>query len=332
MNRILVTGATGFIGTNLVRRLVELGNDVTILTRKNSDCSCFSNLNIKKIVGDILDIESVKSATKDCEFVYHLAALISFNRRDFNDLFNINVIGTKNVINSSLEFSIKKFVYISACAVFGVSDNKNKKLNEETVYNLTKNDAYAYTKKLAEQEVIKGAEKGLNAVIVNSATVYGKGDKHLNSGFVIKLIYSNKFLIVPPGGTSVVSIDDVVDGCILAMEKGIKGEKYILSNEMMEFTELYRIIANCLGKKIYISKLPEFLYYPSIIAVEILEKILELTGKSLLQITPEMIKSTFGFKYYDSYKAKEKLGWRPKVSFPIAVKQALDYYLKNKLI
>lgn len=332
MNRILVTGATGFIGVNLVRKLVGLGNDVTILVRKNSDCSCFSDLNIKRAVGDLLDIESVKIAMKNCELVYHLAAFISFNRKDFNDLFNINVTGTKNVVNSALEFSIRKFVYTSACAVFGVSDNKNKKLNEETVYSPTKNDVYAYTKKLAEQEVIKGYEKGLNVVIVNPATVYGMGDKHLNSGFVIKLIYSNKFLIVPYGGTSVVSVDDVVDGHILAMEKGIKGEKYILSNEMMEFTELYRTIADCLGKKMYMCKLPEFLYHPSIIAGEILEKILELTGKSLLQITPEMIKSTFGFKYYDSSKAKEKLGWKPKVSFPVAVKQALDYYLKNKLI
>lgn len=332
MNRVLVTGATGFIGTNLVRKLAESGNDVTILIRKNSDCSCFSNLNIKKVVGDILDIKSIKEAMKDCELVYHLASFISFNRKDFNDLFNINVIGTKNVIDSSLEFSIKKLVYTSACAVFGVSNDKNKRLNEETIFNPTKNDAYAYTKKLAEQEVIKGVEKGLNAVIVNPATVYGKEDKHLNSGFVIKLIYSNKFFIVPPGGTSVVSVDDVVDGHILAMEKGVKGERYILSNEMMEFTRLYKTIANCLCKKIYISKLPEFFYYPSILAVKFLEKILELTGKGLLQITPEMIKSTFYFKYYDSSKAKEKLGWKPKVSFPVAVKQAFDYYLKNKLI
>lgn len=330
--KILVTGATGFIGVNLVKKLTESGNDVVILVRKNSDCSIFSNLNIKKITGDILDKESIKNAMKGCSSVYHLAAFISFNKNDYDDLFNVNVTGTKNIVESSLEFSIQKLVYVSACAVFGVSDNKNKLLNEKTIYNPTKNDVYAYTKKKAEEEILKGCSKGLNAIIVNPATVYGKGDKHLNSGFIIKQIYSNKFLIAPPGGTSVVSIDDVVDGIILAIEKGKNAERYILANEMMEFTKLYRIIADSISKKRHIYKLPRFLYYPSIIIAEFLEKILKLTGKSLLQISPDLIKSTFGFKYYDSSKAREKLCWKPKVNFSIAIKQAFDYYIENKLL
>ena len=113
-----------------------------------------------------------------------------FSRYCYDELYKVNVEGTQNVLESASELEIKRFVHISACAVLGYSKNKNTVLDENSESDISKENSYAYTKKAAEEKVKKFCEKGLNAVLANLSTVYGEGDIHLNSGSIIKTIYS----------------------------------------------------------------------------------------------------------------------------------------------
>lgn len=334
-DKIFVTGATGFVGSNLVKRLADNGNEVTILARQKSDHPFLSDLNVKKIIGDITNIESVKKGMEGCDFVYHVAAFISFNKYDFDKLYSVNVLGTKNVVIAALESDVKKLVYTSAGATIGISENKNILLDENSSDSyMDNNDVYAQTKKLAEAEVLEACKKGLNAVIVNPATVYGQGDKSLNSGSgsIIKDIYYNRVKMAPPGGTSVVSIDDVVEGHLLAMEKGKSGERYILSNKNLEYIDLFNMIATVVEAKKIKIKIPYIFHYPAFLSALLLEKSLNLFNKRSWLLTPQIVSSTFRFKYFKSIKARTELGWTPAVDFKTAVKKAFDYYKSEKLI
>jgi dihydroflavonol-4-reductase len=332
MTEIFVTGATGFIGSNLVRRLVDEGNEVTALLRKGSDHPYLSDLDIKMVGGDITDFKSVKRGMNGCAHVYHLAAAISFSKYDFDRLYNVNVIGTRNVMNAAIEAGVERLIHTSACAAIGVSDNGDVILNENSKTEIPLDNVYGYTKRLAEDEVLNACKKGLNGVIVNPCTVYGQGDRKLNSGFLIKNIYHNRFQIAPPGGTSVVSADDVVTGHLLAMERGVVGDRYILSERNMEYIDIFNRIASIVNGRRIRHKLPSFFYYPSVLFAISLECGLDLINKRSWLITPQIVSELFKFKYFSSEKAKKELKWKPEVNFETAIRKAFNYYKEKNLI
>lgn len=330
-HKIFVTGATGFIGSNLVKRLVNNENEVTILVRPDSEHPLISSLNIKEVTGDITDVESIKKGMQNCDYVYHVAAFISFNKYDYDKLYPINVLGTRNVVDAALELGIQKLVHTSATATIGISKSKNILLDESSSC-ICENDVYAQTKRLAELEVLQACKKGLNAVIVNPSTVYGQGDRSLNSGMIIKNIYNSRVKVAPPGGTSVVSVDDVVEGHILAMEKGKSGERYILSDENLEYIDLFNRIARAINAKEVKIKIPLALHYPAFLSALIMEKGLNLLNIRPWLLTPQIISSAFKYRYFSSAKARKELGWKPEVNFETAVKNALEFYRSENFL
>ncbi len=246
--KVFITGGTGFIGSNLIRSLVKEGEDVVILSRKNSSHPLLEGIAVEKKMGDITNPKSLSDGMQECDKVYHLCASISFNQSDYDRLYQINVEGTKNILKASIKAGVEKFVHVSACATIGISDDPLIILDEDSKYDVRDfSNPYAQTKRFAELEVLKAVDEGLDAVILNPATVYGRGDKTLNSGILIKNIASNRIFFAPSGGTSWISVDDVVEGLILGMEKGNAGERYILSNESILYSELFNRIAMAVG-------------------------------------------------------------------------------------
>lgn len=324
--KIFVTGATGFLGSNLTKRLVQEGDEVKILIHKKELHPLLLGLGMREVRGDINDFSLLEEAMSGCDFVYHCAAFVSFSQRDYDKLFAVNVEGTKNVVNAALECGVKKLVYTSACAVFGITKNPTL-LDESSFLEVNNGNPYAYSKRLAEKEILKACEKGLDAVIVNPSTIYGQGDTTLNSGLLIKLIYQNRLKFAPPGGTSVVSVDDVVEGHLLAMEKGKKGERYILSNEKFTYFDLFNVIAEVVGTKRIRFKVPSFSFYPAILSAKIMEK-----WFSSPLINLQILKELSHFKYFNSTKARNELGWNPKVDFKTAVARAFEFYKSQKLL
>jgi dihydroflavonol-4-reductase len=325
--RVFVTGGSGFIG--LIRRLLEYGYEVAALWRHGSAHPLLEGLDFERLPGDIVDHGSLLEAMKGSHYVFHSAAKITFNRYEYDELYRVNVEGTENVLKAALETGVKRFVHLSACAVLGYSRDKNGIIDEDSTPVIPKGSVYAYTKKLAEDKVIEASSRGLGAVIINPSTVYGEGDLTFNSGLLIKSVYTGKMRVAPPGGTSVVAVDDVVEGLILAMDKGEKGRRYILSNERMSYLELCNFIADALKVKSVKYSVPTFLYAPVIGSVYLLEYALNLLNRPHPLLTVQVAKETFAYKYYSSRKAREELGWRPKTSIEEAARKAFEFYRKE---
>lgn len=329
MPKIFVTGASGFVGSNLVRKLVKQGNLVTVLLRKSSSHPFLKNLEIKKTYGDITDYNSIVKAMKDCDYVIHSAAFISFNRADAKKMHQVNITGTKNIIKAALKLKVKKVVYVSACAAVGYSKKiVNENFNFPKKY---KKIAYMHTKHLAEKEAFKASKKGLNITIVNPCTIFGQGDITLNTGSIIKNIKNRRLCAATSGGTAVVSVDDVVDGISSAMKYGKAGQRYILSNENISYIKLFNIIAKELKVNKINKQLPILSYYILYPLVSIIETIAILFNKRL-KLNTQVLDFSFKYRYFDSTKAKKELKWKPKVSIQHAVKKAIGFYKKEKLI
>lgn len=326
---ILITGASGFIGGSLVTRLVLRGDNVYSLTRSPVEQI---DDRVTNIVGDIMEPESFFSTIKGCDVVFHCAAYIAFGKKDFQKAYQVNVEGTANVLDAAYRSGVKKVVHLSACAVLGFSLDKNQILNETANPEIHKDNVYAFSKKLAEEEVQKYVQKGLDVSIANIATVYGQGDRKLNSGTIIKSIYEGRMRLVPPGGTSFISVDDLINGLILLSEKGKPGERYILCTENMEYKILTQRIARTLGVKKPKYTLPAFSFYPALLAVKGMELFSGFTKDKVNLMTTQILKETYGYKYFSSKKAMEELGWRPSQSLEEAVNKAFNYYKENKLI
>jgi dihydroflavonol-4-reductase len=329
MANVFVTGASGFIGRNLLERLVLEGDNVYTLTRRPVE---HINKGVINIIGDIMEPESFISAVEECDVIYHCAAYISFLKKYLQKSLDVNVRGTTNILETAHSTRAKKVVHLSACAVLGFSADKNKIIDETAEPEIREDNVYAFSKKLAEEEVQKYVRKGLDVSIANISTVYGQGDRKLNSGAIIKSIYEGKMRLVPPGGTSFISVDDLVNGLILLSERGEPGERYILCTENMEYKVLARRIARALGIKEPRFTLPGFSFYPALLAVKGIELFSGVTGKELNLMTAQILKETYGYKYFSSEKAKKKLGWQPIVTLEDAVRKAFKFYKDEHLI
>lgn len=251
--KVLVTGATGFIGTQLVHSLVKKGYEVTIFHRKSSDFSAFKNYgdSVKFVVGHINSIENVNLAlSKDIEVVFHLAGWIGYSRSEREMMERVNVGGTQNVIEACLNNNIKRLVYMSSVVAIGASFDK-KPLNENSEYNVSHlNLGYFETKKKAEDFVKQACKKrGLNAVIVNPATVYGASDAKKGSRKAQLKVARGQLPFYTLGGVNVVHVDDVIFVLIEAIKTGKIGERYIVGGENILIKDLFRMIAEEAGVK-----------------------------------------------------------------------------------
>lgn len=326
---IFITGASGFIGSNLVRRLVLDDYEIYALTRRPIEH--FDN-RVKLITADMFTPESYLPFLRECSLVFHCAAYISFRKEDFSKAYRVNVEGTRNVLEAAYQAKVRKVVHLSACSVLGYYQNKDEIIDEQADPKIQRANVYAYTKKASEDVVQEYVNKGLSVCIANIATVYGAGDKKMNSGSIIRAIYKNRVNFAPPGGTSFVTVGDLVEGLILLSEKGSLGERYIFCNENLPFLELFNRIALALDRKKIKYTLPRWTYLPALAAVWARNKIIRGEMSELNLITPQIIKESYNYKYYSSQKAKDQLGWKPRQSLEEAVAEALDYYRREGLI
>ncbi len=327
--KIFITGSSGFIGGNLTERLLSENHQVYALLRNPAQSY---DKRLKIVEGDIRYPETYSQVLKECDLIFHCAAYISFQKKDFQKAYQINVEGTRNLLEAAYQAGVKKTVHLSACAVLGFSADKNKILDETEYPEIKEDNIYAFTKRMAEKEVQNYVQKGLDISIANIATVYGHGDKKLNSGSVIKSVYQGKIKLIPPGETSFVSADDLVEGLILLAEKGRAGERYIFCSENMEYKTLVQRIAHTLGVKSPEYTLPNFFYYPSLFAVKGIEFFSKFSKDKVNLVTSQILKETFGYKYFSSEKAKKELGWKPLQSFEEAVEKAFNYYKEKGLL
>lgn len=303
--KILVTGANGFLGSWLTKTLLEQGHDVSVLIRDKKEFPQFESRGLIPFHGDVTNIESLKPAVQGQDQIYHLAGLIAYSRDQYDLMNHVNVHGTENVLQVAAEKKVKRVQLASSVVAVGGSF-KPDVLNEESLYTL---DAlklgYHESKRSAERVLKKYVNEGkVDGVIINPSTVYGAGDAAKSTRSTQLKVAQGKMFYYPPGGVSVVAVEDVVDGMVKAMEKGRSGERYILSGENLTLKDLFHRIAEIAGVKKAWIPLPTGVL-----------KTLACVDNSLSNVglkgplpSERAIVATM-FHWYDSSKARQELGF-----------------------
>lgn len=306
---ILVTGATGFLGSELVRQLLLQGKPVRALKRQTSVIPEILSQNslIDWRDGDVLDHFALKEAMEGVTDVYHCAAMISFRKADKKMMLKVNVEGTANLVNICIENKVRKLVHVSSISAVG--QNKNGDPSNETDHWLfSKNQSnYAVSKYESEMEVFRGIAEGLDAVIVNPSIIIGKNAGKEGSGQLFETV--KKGLRFYPGGRcGLVDVEDVARTMIQLMESNFKTERFIINSENISYRDLFTAIAKAYGLIPPSFKLSPWMLRSGYLASSIAKLI---TGNDY-GITKEIVNSAFNTTKYSNKKITEALNIRFK--------------------
>jgi dihydroflavonol-4-reductase len=241
----LVTGATGLVGNNVVRRLLADGGRVRVLTRPGVDERVFAGLDVERAAGDIRDPAAVASAIDGASCVVHAAGYVQIGRRALETHRAINVEGTRNVAAAARAAGVR-LVHVSSCDALGVR-SLVEPADEETLPDGRVNVPYAISKREAETVVLDLVREGLSAVIVNPGFMLGPWDWKPSSGRMLLEVARGRALFAPRGHFSVCDVRDVADGIVAAIEQGQDGSRYILAGTTMSYLEAWRLFADVAG-------------------------------------------------------------------------------------
>ena len=320
---ILVTGATGFAGGALAKKLAEEGHSVTALVRKSADTSKLTALGIKLVFGDISDRNTVLEAAKGIDIIYHIAAVYRTAGHPDEYYEAVNVQGVQNIIDAALKHKVKRTVHCSTVGVHG--DISEIPSNEESPFN--PGDIYQRTKLKGELLFAEAMKNGLKGSIFRPGAIYGPGDTRLLKMF--KSINRGFFPLFGGGETlyHLSYIDDLVDGIILCGEHSkALGETFILcSDEYSSLQELGKEIADSLNVRPPTLKLP---IAPLLIAAKICEAICKPLG-----INPPLHTRRCEFfiksRAFSNKKAKQLIGFKPKISTREGVRRTSEWYQQH---
>jgi nucleoside-diphosphate-sugar epimerase len=314
---ILVTGGTGFLGSHLLFHLVSSGEKVRALKRKSGDLKNIRNVFeyykegssalvdlIEWVDSDLLDYISIVDCMKDIKYVYHSAALVSFNNHDRKKMMDANVRGTANIVNAALINNIEKLCFVSSIAAFGKHED-NLIIDEQTPRSPSqKRSVYSLSKYKAELEVWRGIAEGLEAVIVNPSVILGYYSWNYGSSNIFPVI--NKGLkFYTSGSTGFVDVRDVVKIMISLMHSNISGERFCISSENLSYRDIINQVSGCLDKKE-----PLFYLYPFFLRCYALSlSIISTFTGNTPQVSIESARSAYKNSAYSNEKIRKLLNY-----------------------
>jgi len=326
---IFVTGGTGFTGSHLVKRLSSLNHNIKALARKKSNTESLKLPGVEIIYGDITDRNLIFNSIKGCDIVFNIAAAYRQANLSDKQYWDINFEGTKNILDACIEHNVKKMIHCSTIGV--VTTVKNPPGDEKS--EVCPGDPYQSSKCAAEFEVIKYAkEKGLAAAVIRPCAIYGPGDLRLLKLF--KMIAKKRFVFFGNGKAflHMVYIDNLIDGFILASEKDeSNGEVFIIGDETyISLNDLSKHIAEEFAVKPPKMHLP---YKP----FEIIAQTVEFIYKKLkIKKDPPIYKRRIAFykksRAFSIDKAKNILGYNPKIDMKTGIHLTAQWYIKNGFI
>lgn len=308
--QIFVSGATGFIGARLVKRLVENGDTVHALYRSDSKADGIRMKCVRLFRGDLLDQDSLSEAMKGCDVAYHTAAFAGVWARDPGIIYRLNVEGTRNVFNAAAGQGIRRLVVTSTAGILGSSSGEA--LTEASPPPASFFTHYEESKYRMERMLLAPAMEGPEVVIVNPSRVFGPGNLSDSNGVtkMIKRYMEGKWRLIPGNGRrqgNYVFIGDVVDGHLLAMEKGTPGQRYILGGENITYDRLFELIRKLTGIDRKLFHVPLWLMLVSATGIRLHSMI---TGRPPL-ITLALVRKYSHDWIVSSEKARKELGYQP---------------------
>jgi dihydroflavonol-4-reductase len=323
MTRALVTGGTGFVGSSVVRRLLQEGVIVRALVREGSNRHVLEGLPVEYAAGDLRDIPSLKKAVTGCQQVYHVAALYTYWHRNRREIYDTNVEGTHNVMQASLDSDIEKVVYTSSVATLGLLQDGTPG-NEWTPSSLSDMIGdYKCSKFMAEEVVRQFASQGLPVVIVNPSTPIGPRDiKPTPTGQMVLDFINGKMPAYVDTGLNFVDVEDVALGHWLAAQKGQIGERYILGCRNMTLAEFFQLLSEISGQPAPKMRIPHaaallYAYFDTALA--------KVNPNHIPRATPDTVHLSQKYMYFDSSRAIYELGF-PQTDIGESLRKAIDWY------
>ena len=309
--RIGVTGASGLVGYNFCKEALKKNNQLNILLRKDTDYT--NRLKSKKFYGDLENKKVLESFCRDCDVIVHSAAMISIGLESYEEIYKVNYIGTKNILDVSIKLNIKKFIFISTVNAYNKKDlslefNESRELVRE-------GNSYDLTKAKAQELVINAPN--IKKCSINPTSVLGKYDyKPSRLGKIVKTLYEGNLPFLVNGGLDVIDVEDLSKAIYTSINNGRDGESYLVSGKYRSFKEIYNSI-NSLKKTpstvIFFPKKIIELFLPllSLFPLSFLKRAAEINGKifpGLENLTKESIENIIDFpKNIDNSKAKNEL-------------------------
>lgn len=326
---ILVTGATGFIGRRLVEELLNRNYDVRIISRQPIEAYKISwSKKVISIQGDLKDKDSIHRAVQGADVVIHLAAQLGSWQAKEKDYYDINVDGTKVLVEESKKADIQHFIYISTAGVYG----RLKHVPADEFHPCNPRYLYEKTKYLAEQYILGEIRKGFPATILRPSHVYGPGD--LNTVPLLRLLKSVHFFPLIGGGKSLfqpVFIDDLIEGIIRCLEnrKIVLGKVYVLAGkEAIVFREYIRLISKLMGIKVLTTTCPYLFTKLAAFINELFARIFNVEPV----LTRFRVDFFGGHQCYDIQLARRDFNYDPKVGLKQGLEKAINWYRSARLI
>lgn len=320
-----VTGSTGFVGLNLIEQLTQQGWRVLALHRPGSATNYLDRFAIEKVVGDINDSASLeRGIPSGVDAIFHIAGSTNMWSRRNAEQDRINIDGTRNMVEAALRAGAKRFVHTSSISAYGMQRGRIDETAEQQGRTSWVN--YQRSKYLSEVEVRKGIARGLSAVIINPAGIFGPYDR-TSWARLIRLIYTERLPGLPPGGLSFCHSREVAKAHIAAAERGRVGENYLLGGSDATFIQLAQVIGEVIGRKVPSKPTPP----AAMLVVSRLANWMSYLTNRQPNITPEMVGQVTRNMFCDSTKAERELGFRA-VSLRVMVEDAVNWLREEGIL
>ena len=322
----LLTGATGFVGSAVLRCLVDAGHSVRVMVRSSSDRRNLAGVKCEIVLGDLMDARSLKGAVQGCDAVFHVAADYRLWVPDPQVLNQINIDGSVALFRAAADAGATKMVYTSSVATLGIVPGGGPS-NEETPSTLADMvGEYKRSKFLAEEAVKRLVEEDyLPIIIVNPSAPIGPRDvKPTPTGKMIMDAAAGRMPAFVDTGLNVAHVEDVAKGHLMAFEKGVVGDRYILGGDDMSLQEILAIVADHVGRRPPRIKLPHDLLMPLAYGAEAVAR---MTGKEPL-FTVDGLRMAKKRMYFSSEKARQALGYQSRPARE-AITDAVDWFAAN---
>jgi dihydroflavonol-4-reductase len=324
---VLVTGASGFVGSAVVRQLLARGERVRVLVRPASDRRNVSGLAVEIVEGDLRQASSLAAACAGCSALYHVAADYRLWTRDPRELYASNVEGTRNLMRAALGAGIPRIVYTSSVATLGLHGDGSPASEDSPVGLANMIGHYKRSKFLAERAVDElVAREGLPAVIVNPSTPIGPHDvKPTPTGRMIRDAAAGRIPAYVDTGLNLVHVEDVARGHLLAFERGQVGRRYILGGEDMALRDILAAIARHAGRRPPRVRLPRSALYPVALVAETWAW---ATRGDEPQVTLDGLRMSRKKMFFDSGRARRELGYTARPALE-AIADAVDWFRRG---